>query len=94
MIHLYERVFLVSGEKNSANIVKILADREMQVIQNLDTQGKRVYAACLLHADQPGISMPRGARNGYKKLILGCEDGFVMKFERKRTVLWERADTR
>ena len=64
----------------------------MQVVQNLDTQGKKVYSACLLNADQPGISMPKGAHKGYKKLILGCEDGFVMKFE--KNVMWELKNTR
>ena len=43
-----ENDFIVSGSNNSAEAVKILPKEGMQLVQEIDTEGHTVYAACLL----------------------------------------------
>ena len=47
----------------------------------LDTDGNEMYSACLLDSGQPGIACPIDAYNRIRFLILGCSNGFIVKFE-------------
>ena len=48
-INADENDYLVTGADNSADIVKILPKEGMQVVQNINTEGQKVYAACVLY---------------------------------------------
>ena len=53
-------------------------------MQRLQTGGHEVHAACLVDGGQYGVSMVphAGAAGDAQTLILGCNDGHVLKFEK------------
>ena len=85
MTHLENNISVMSGEDNSADIVEILPKEDrFEVKQNLNTDKKEVYAACLIYGGQHGISPvpePHEVPES-QTLILGCNEGNVFKFER------------
>ena len=49
MAHLRKNTFVLSGAENSADIVKISQKEGIKEVQNINTEGQRVYSACLLN---------------------------------------------
>ena len=84
-----ENDFIVSGANNSAEAVKILPKEGMQCVQDIDTEGHTVYAACLLGGSQKGISLAKSQsqiKYNIQTLILGCDGGHVVKYEKQFNV--------
>ena len=74
----------MSSKDFSADIIQIMPGDEVKTVSNLDTEGNEVYSACLLFGSQHGISMPKqpNEESEVQTLILGCNNGFVYKFEK------------
>ena len=59
-----------------------MPDNEVKTVTNLNTEGNEVYSSCLLFGNQHGISLPPNEEFEVQTLVLGCNNGFVYKFEK------------
>ena len=54
--------------------------------EKVDTENHKVFSACLLNSGIPGVSMKvedEGAAPATQILILGCNRGFLLKYEKQ-----------
>ena len=95
--HLEDNISIVSGSENSADLIEIHPGKEISSVQNLFTDKEEVQAACLIDGGNHGISMtPMFVDEDKEKdvLLLGCDKGFLFKFERPvgdKRAKWQRA---
>ena len=97
LAHIEDNISVVSGPENSADLIEIHPGKEISTTQTLFTDKEEVQAACLIDGGNHGISMTPAyvdEEKEYDVLLLGCEKGFVFKFQRPvndKKAKWERA---
>ena len=82
LVYLENDQSIVSSADKSADLIKIKADKGVEVVENLNTEGNEVYAACLLFGNQHGVSLKPIEEPEVKTLFLGCKRGNVYKYEK------------
>ena len=80
---MIDDTYVVTGKNYSADLVELSHDG-FKPKYNLNTGGNEVNAVCLLHGNQPGISMV-DIRDEEEKdsnvVILGCSNGWIYRYE-------------
>ena len=85
LAHIEDNISCVSGSENSADLIEIIPGKEITTVQNIFTDKEEVQAACLIDGGNHGVSLTPAFVDEEKEkdvLILGCDKGIVLKFER------------
>ena len=96
LAHIEDNISCVSGSENSADLIEIIPGKEITTVQNIFTDKEEVEAACLIDGGNHGVSLTPAFIDEDKEkdvLILGCDKGIVLKFERPvndKKVQWTR----
>lgn len=53
---MIDDTYIVTGKNHSADLIEV-TNSGFRPMYNLNTEGNEVNAVCLLHGNQPGISM-------------------------------------
>ena len=91
LCHLQDNISVTSGADNSADIVSVVPGSGLKVEANLNTENHEVSSACLLFGNQHGISMEPSEELEKMTLYLGCEEGYIYKFEKEGEDEWKNA---
>ena len=86
LMRIAEDRYVLTTNENQFDFIEIDQTNGFRKIASLDTDNTKVYSACLLNSGMPGLSLNKESLvevPDKETLILGCNRGFMFKFERE-----------